>query len=159
MPVDEVLHPALRIVVAAVLAAAVGYERQSAGKHAGLRTHMIVAMAATLFISMVDVIVRRYAPLGEGMRIDPTRAIEAVATGIGFLGAGIIFITRDRARVRGVTTAATIWATAALGVAVGLEAYLVAAVTTILLVLVLRGLNRWDSDDPPIADREEPRGG
>lgn len=150
MPVEQVLHPALRLVVAALLAAAVGYERESAGKHAGLRTHMIVAMAATLFISMVDILIARYGRLGDELRLDPTRAIDAVATGIGFLGAGIIFITRE-ARVRGVTTAATIWATAALGVAVGLEAYLVAVVMTGLLVLVLRGLHRWDREDPRVS--------
>jgi putative Mg2+ transporter-C (MgtC) family protein len=140
----HVLEPALRLAIAAALAAAMGWEREAAGKPAGLRTHMIVGVAAALYVALVDVEATRYESHARGMQIDPTRAIDAVATGIGFLGAGIIFVSRRTGAVQGLTTAASIWATAAVGVAVGLEAYVLAVAATLLLVGILRGLRRFE---------------
>lgn len=151
MTVEQELLLLVRPVVAAVLAGVIGWERESAGKAAGLRTHMLVGLAAALFIVAADVLVARYAA-GEYdpdvLRLDPVRVIDAVATGVGFLGAGTIFVSgRDRV-VRGLTTAASVWATAAIGVIVGLERYVLAVGVTLLAYAVLHFLRRFDPDHP-----------
>jgi putative Mg2+ transporter-C (MgtC) family protein len=81
-------------------------------------------------------------PRQGGLDADPIRVIQAIAIGIGFLGSGVIFVSRADERVLGLTTAASIWATAAVGVAAGLGYYLLSAATTMLLLLVLRALPR-----------------
>lgn len=141
------LRLALRLVVAGVLAGFIGWEREQAGKPAGFRTHMVVGIAAALYVGTTAVVVQLYADGGSQMRIDPTRAIYAVATGIGFLGGGMILLTPDHLRVRGLTTAASVWATAAVGIAAGLGAWLLAVAATLLLVAVLRLLRPLDSPD------------
>lgn len=151
MTVEQELLLLVRPVVAALLAGVIGWERESAGKAAGLRTHMLVGLAAALFIVAADVLVARYAA-GEYdpdvLRLDPVRVIDAVATGVGFLGAGTIFVSgRDRV-VRGLTTAASVWATAAIGVIVGLERYVLAVGVTLLAYAVLHLLRRFDPDHP-----------
>lgn len=140
----------VRPAAAAVLAGAIGWERESAGKAAGLRTHMLVGLAAALFMVAAEVVYERYATTAatESLRLDPTRVIEAVATGVGFLGAGTIFVSRGAGAVRGLTTAASIWATAAIGVMVGLERYVLAVGVTALAVMILRILQRFDPDHP-----------
>ena len=140
-----------RPVVAAVLAGIIGWERERAGKAAGLRTHMLVGLAAALFMVAAEVVVARYAAGGydpDVVRLDPTRVIDAVATGVGFLGAGTIFVGGERGIVRGLTTAASIWATAAIGVIVGLERYVLAVGVTVLAFAVLHFLQRFDPDHP-----------
>jgi putative Mg2+ transporter-C (MgtC) family protein len=140
-----------RPVVAAVLAGIIGWERETAGKAAGLRTHMLVGLAAALFIVASEVVVGRYAAGDydpDVLRLDPTRVIDAVATGVGFLGAGTIFVAGKRGVVRGLTTAASVWATAAIGVMVGLERYVLAVGSTVLAYAVLHLLQRFDPDHP-----------
>jgi len=131
-----------RLVVAAVLAGVLGWEREQAGKSAGLRTHMLVGIAAALYTGLAEV---GSVELGAG-RSDPLRAIQAVAMGIGFLGGGIIFVNRND-RVQGLTTAASIWATAAMGVAAGLGHFRLAAGVTVLLAIVLHVLARFDRSE------------
>jgi putative Mg2+ transporter-C (MgtC) family protein len=80
---------------------------------------------------------RHYEPV---MRFDPIRIVEAIVTGISFLGAGIIFVARDKGRVQGLTTAASIWATSAVGMAVALERYFLAVGSTVIIFIVLRFL-------------------
>jgi putative Mg2+ transporter-C (MgtC) family protein len=134
----------VRLVVAGVLAALLGWERESAHKSAGLRTLMSVGIASALFTVLGDLAVRDF-PVGEnGLRSDPIRVIQAVAIGIGFLGSGVIFVAKDGERVQGLTTAASIWATAAIGIAAGLGHYVMAVGSTLLLLIVLRGLVRFD---------------
>jgi putative Mg2+ transporter-C (MgtC) family protein len=128
----------IRLVVAALLAGILGWERERAGKSAGLRTHMLVGLSAALYTGLAQLAT---AELGEG-RSDPIRAIQAVAVGIGFLGGGMIYVSHDR--VQGLTTAASIWATAAMGIAAGLGHYRLAAGATILLALVLHVLARFE---------------
>jgi putative Mg2+ transporter-C (MgtC) family protein len=130
----------LRLLVALVLGAIVGWEREAAGKAAGLRTHMLVALAAALFVALGDAVLEHFAAQAEAgtVRSDPVRVIEAVVTGISFLGAGTIFVSRGQQRVEGLTTAAAIWATAAIGIAVGLERFGLAAGSTLLVFIVLR---------------------
>ena len=131
-----------RLVVAALLAGVLGWERERAGKSAGLRTHMLLGIAAALYTGLAEV---ASVELGAA-RSDPLRAIQAVAMGIGFLGGGIIFVNRND-RVQGLTTAASIWATAAMGVAAGLGHFRLAAGVTVLLAIVLHVLARFDRSE------------
>jgi putative Mg2+ transporter-C (MgtC) family protein len=134
------VHPELayllRILVAAALAALLGFERERARKPAGLRTHMLVGIAAALYTSLAE--------LSAGPNADPIRAIQAVALGVGFLGGGMIVTGRGGEEVKGLTTAASIWATAAIGIAAGFGHYLLAVGATVLLLVVLRVLVRFD---------------
>lgn len=148
----------LRLVIAMLLGGVIGFERERTGKDAGLRTHMLVAMGAALFVSFNDLFAVTSMPLAPPgpvgnfrVQIEPLAIVEAVVTGISFLGAGTIFVGGRRNRVKGLTTAASIWATAALGIAVGLERYVLAAGTTLLIFLILH-VTSWfaierDRDD------------
>lgn len=141
------IHLLIRLLVAGVLAAMLGWERERARKAAGLRTHMLVGIAAALYTAIAELAVLDIPPNSEGFQADPIRAVQAVAIGIGFLGSGVIFVSRHEDRVRGLTTAASIWATAAIGIAAGLELYRLALGATLLLLLVLRVLARFDVPD------------
>ena len=121
----------IRLVLAAVFGGIIGYEREQAEKPAGLRTLMLVCVGSALFtlISIVG--------FAAG---DPSRVAAQVVTGIGFLGAGTIL--RTGISVQGITTAACIWVTAAVGMSLGAGMYIVSVVTTILAVVVLHFLPR-----------------
>jgi len=118
-------------ILAAILGSIIGFERDRAGKSAGPRTMALVASAAALVVT-VGALVDINTQFG-----DPTRAMHAIMTGIGFLGAGLIF-ARKKSGVSGVTTAATVFATAAMGCAVGLGFQLAAAGMTLVVVTILR---------------------
>jgi putative Mg2+ transporter-C (MgtC) family protein len=145
-----VAHPELplllRLMVAGVLAGILGWEREFAHKPAGLRTHMLVGIASALFTVLAELAMREQPEDAFGVRADPVRVIQAVAIGIGFLGSGIIFVAKEGDRVLGLTTAASIWATAGVGLAAGSGRYVLAAGTTVLLLLVLRGMARFDRE-------------
>src|SRR5690242_14431461 len=135
----------MRLVVAAVLSGMIGFERERTGKSAGLRTHMLVAIGAAMFISFTALISIASHPLApEGppgnfrVQIDPLMTLQAIVAGISFLGAGTIFVSGHQHRVKGLTTAASIWATSAVGIAVGLEHYVLAIGSTLLILLILR---------------------
>ena len=137
---------AARLTVAAVLGGVLGLERERTGQSAGVRTHMLVALGAALFTLV---------PLEAGMRTaDLSRVIQGLVTGIGFLGGGVILKLSDERRVRGLTTAAGIWATAGVGMAIG-AGWLWPALCGTLLAWVILGLlrvlDRWNrpSDPPP----------
>lgn len=136
----------LRLILAAALAAILGWERESARKSAGLRTHMLVGIASALFTVLAELAVRDYPGEGGGLRADPIRVIQAVAIGVGFLGSGVIFVSKSGESVLGLTTAGSIWATAAIGIAAGLGYYILAVGATLLLLVVLRGMSRFDRD-------------
>jgi putative Mg2+ transporter-C (MgtC) family protein len=119
-----------RLLLAAVLGGAVGAERELADQPAGLRTHMLLTIGACLFT-----LVSAY---GFGGPADPSRLAAQIVTGIGFLGGGAI--VRYGLTIRGLTTAASIWATASIGVAVGAGRYLLATGGTLLVVVTLFGL-------------------
>ncbi len=146
----------LRLVIAGVLSAAIGYEREHTGKEAGLRTHMLVAIGAALFVSFNDLFTIESLPLAPPgpvgnfrVQMEPLTTVEAIVTGISFLGAGTIFVSGRHDRVRGLTTAASIWVTAALGIAVGLERYVLAIGSTVLILLILRVMKRFEASDKP----------
>jgi putative Mg2+ transporter-C (MgtC) family protein len=143
----------LRLVIATVLSGAIGYERERTGKDAGLRTHMLVAVGATLFVSFTNLFVIESLPLAPvgpvgnfRVQIEPLATVEAIVTGISFLGAGTIFVSGKGNRVRGLTTAASIWVTAAVGIAVGLERYVLAVGSTLLILVILHVMGRMEID-------------
>ncbi len=131
----------LRIVVVIVLAGFLGWERESSGKAAGFRTHMLVGIGSVLFVAIGEIFVTNYRQYDENMRFDPIRIIEAIVTGISFIGAGIVFVARDKGIVKNLTTAASIWTTSAIGMIVGLQRYFLAFISTIIIFAVLRLLS------------------
>ncbi|SRR6266508_616207 len=119
----------IRLLVAMLLGGIVGFQREHTGKPAGLRTHMLVAMGAALFV---------LAPAETGMTsTDVSRVIQGLATGIGFIGAGAILKLSVEREIRGLTTAAGLWMTAAMGVAVGLGRIGMALLSALLTWFVL----------------------
>ena len=117
--------------IAALLGSAIGWERDRAGKSVGPRTMALVGASSAAIVNIGHI-------LGENSQYgDPTRAMHAIITGIGFLGAGLIFQTRDSG-TKGVTTAATVFATAAMGCAVGLGFQIASIGLTIIILIVLR---------------------
>lgn len=141
-----------------LLAGAIGWEREASGKEAGLRTHMFVGMGAMLFVVLGEAVITRFA--GQtNMQFDPIRVIEAVTTAVGFLGGGLIFVARSRERVHGLTTAASIWVTAAIGIAVAVERYVLAVGATVLALLVLHVLARLVSHERTTDNRRTYDGG
>ncbi|MBI3977071.1 MAG: MgtC/SapB family protein [Chloroflexi bacterium] len=126
---------ALRLLVAAVLGAAVGLERERRRRPAGVRTFMLVALGSALF-TVVSI-------FGFGGPItDPSRVAAQIVTGIGFIGAGVVF--RSGTSVFGLTTAASIWAVAAIGMASGVGLYGLAIIATALVLFVLYLVHRWE---------------
>ncbi|HSK70279.1 MAG TPA: MgtC/SapB family protein [Pyrinomonadaceae bacterium] len=134
----------LRLLVIIVLAGFLGWERERAGKAAGLRTHILVGIGSVLFVVLGESFVMRYREFHGTMQFDPIRIVEAVVTGISFLGAGIIFVAREQGKVRGLTTAASIWTTSAVGMVVGLERYVLAVGSTLIIFIVLRFVMLWE---------------
>ena len=124
---------------AMLLGAAIGFERELADKPAGMRTHMLVAGAAALLVLLGDVLVAHFGKEFPGglVRADPTRIIEAIVTAVGFLGAGTIIRHRGTP-VRGLTTAATVFLTAAVGMCVATKQLVLAVGATLLALATLR---------------------
>jgi len=133
--IEQTTRVTLRLTVAALLGAMLGYERESQGKAAGLRTHMMVAIGAALFVITADmgIVEETTGVVNDAM----SRVIQGVVAGVGFLGAGTILKSENLANVRGLTTAAGLWMTAAMGVAVGLGQEVVALVATLLAFITL----------------------
>jgi putative Mg2+ transporter-C (MgtC) family protein len=130
---------ALNLLLAWAAGMAIGFERSFNGRAAGLRTHSLVALASA------SVLVISYAPLvspgfASGGRLDPTRLAQGVMTGLGFLGAGVIF--KEGVSVQGLTTAASIWSSAAIGALFGIGLYAPAAMS-LVCVLVTLTVMRW----------------
>jgi putative Mg2+ transporter-C (MgtC) family protein len=117
------------LAIAFVLSSVIGFERQLRQKSAGLRTHTLVGVGAALFT-----LAGRYGFSGGAAQMDATRVAAQVVTGIGFIGAGVIFTRRDE--VRGLTTAATIWLTAAVGLTAGAGLWTLAAAATAIYLIV-----------------------
>lgn len=130
------------VVLAMILGGAIGFEREIKDKPAGLRTHMLVAGAAALLVALGDVVVRHFETglASELLRSDPVRLIEAVVTGVSFLGAGTIIRHRAKRHIEGLTTAASTLFTAAVGICVALSQVVLALGATVVVLLTLRGL-------------------
>ena len=117
----------MRLVLATFLGAVIGFQREMSGKEAGLRTNMLICLGSALFT-----VLSIYGFPGS----DPSRIAAGVATGIGFIGAGVI-LHRTGGAVIGLTSAATIWAVAGIGMAAGAGLYIIAAVATVLALVIL----------------------
>ena len=119
----------IRTITAVILGGIVGMQREKVGKPAGLRTHMLVCLGTAVVVLGCS---------GVGMDMDGlSRVIQGIVTGIGFIGAGTILKLTDKQEIQGLTTAAGLWMTAAIGVAVGLGALGIAVIATGLMVIVL----------------------
>ncbi len=136
---SEVTHAniVLRLLVSLLLGGAIGWERESKRQTAGLRTHVMICMGATLFMITSIYIPQTFRGFPNG---DPGRLAAQVVSGVGFLGAGAIF--RIGSNVKGLTTAATIWVVAAIGLAVGAGEYIGALTGTSFILFVLTGLGK-----------------
>lgn len=128
------------VALAMLLGGVIGFEREVADKPAGFRTQMLVAGAAALLVGLGDALLSRFTADNIHASADPIRIVEAIVTGISFLGAGTIF-RRDRSeQVEGLTTAASILLCAAIGISVALRQFVLAFGVTLLALIVLRGL-------------------
>ena len=133
---QQLAHVIIRMIAAVVIGSIIGFEREKVGKPAGLRTHMLVALGTCVFVLTCS---------GYGMSSDGlSRVIQGIATGIGFLGAGSILKLNEERDIQGLTTAAGIWMTAAIGVAVGLGTLGVALIATVLTLIVLALIRQID---------------
>ena len=135
--INEQMTYIVRIILAGLCGLAIGMERKNRAKEAGVRTHFVVACGAALMM-----VVSKYAffdVIGEGMygnvevRLDPSRIASTIASGIGFLGAGMIFVQKNT--IIGLTTAAGIWATSGVGMAIGAGMYLIGVAATIVILI------------------------
>jgi putative Mg2+ transporter-C (MgtC) family protein len=133
------LEMLLRLLAALAAGTLIGYERSFHGRPAGLRTHVLVCLASSLLM-LVTVYEDHWVRTTGDSRLDPTRMAQGIMTGIGFLGAGVI--VKEGLSVRGLTTAASIWITAAIGILAGVGLYL-PLVVSVLLTLAVLGVFRW----------------
>ena len=130
-----------QVVIAMVLGGFIGFERELANKPAGFRTHTLVAGAAALFMAIATA-APSYLHASGVVEVDPLRVAAAIITGVSFLGAGTIFHSGgETSKVGGLTTAATIWLSAAVGMAVAVGQLIVAAGVTFIALVVLRMLH------------------
>jgi putative Mg2+ transporter-C (MgtC) family protein len=135
--IDRLVHVAVRLLFAALLGGILGFQREMAGKDAGLRTHMLIAVSAALFIVVPQ--------LEDFHREDVSRVLQGLLAGLGFLGGGAILKVADERTIHGLTTATGIWLTAGVGIAVGFGRIGTAMLATGLAFLILGGLGRFES--------------
>lgn len=130
------------VALAMFLGALIGLEREWAGKPAGLRTQMLVAGSAALLVTLGDAILGHFdvANRDQLVRSDPIRIVEAIITGVSFLGAGTIIYHRSEGAVEGLTTGASLLFAAGIGISVALQQFTLAIGVTILALITLRGL-------------------
>lgn len=126
---EQVTRITLRLLVAATLGGLLGYEREQQGKSAGVRTHMMVAIGAALFV-----LIPQQAGASSA---DLSRILQGLSAGVGFLGTGAIIMGNREVETRGLTTAASIWVTAAIGVAAGMGRETTAVLSTLIALLIL----------------------
>jgi putative Mg2+ transporter-C (MgtC) family protein len=132
----QLLQVFTRLLAATLFGAAIGFQRERAGKPAGLRTHTLVSLGTTLLILSCAAV---------GMSLDGlSRVVQGIITGIGFIGAGSILKLSEEHAIRGLTTSASIWVTAAVGVAVGLGSVGIALLSTILALIILALVGRLE---------------
>ena len=131
------------VFLAMLLGGIIGIERTTANKPAGFRTHMLVAGAAALLVGLSDALIHRFSPgaYTDLIESDPIRVIQAIIAGISFLGAGTIFRHPKRQHVEGLTTAASLLLSGAIGICVALRQFVLAVAVTVLTLAVLRGVD------------------
>ena len=141
------------LIVALAVGGVIGFEREIHGRPAGLRTHMLVCLASALMIQASHVVPVDVATVNDTVRIvmDPNRLAAGIVTGIGFLGAATVIRAGDI--VRGITTGATVWSVAGLGIVIGQGEYVLAVVAGIVIVLLLAGVDRLARGIAPVIYR------
>jgi putative Mg2+ transporter-C (MgtC) family protein len=134
----------IKLMLAAIAGGLVGFEREKHGRPAGLRTNMLVSVGACAIMIVSEAFYVKYGMLDveSAVRFDPSRVAAQIVVGIGFLGAGVIL--KEGASVRGLTTAASLWVVAGLGMAFGMGHFSLGAITTILVLVSLIFLKRLD---------------
>ncbi|WP_024586957.1 MgtC/SapB family protein [Aliihoeflea sp. 2WW] len=143
-----------RLLVAALFGAMIGFEREWRDHPAGLRTHMLVSLAAASFAILGIEIVHSSQFDADASRLDPLRLIEAVTAGVAFLAAGTIIFARGK--VKGLTTGAGLWLSGAIGLAAGLGFWQVAALATVLAIIVLGAMHVLEKKVGRIDGRDGP---
>jgi putative Mg2+ transporter-C (MgtC) family protein len=143
MTFHSTIDALVRLAAAVIVGGALGFERHLHGRWAGMRTHMTVALASAVFVMGID---------SPGSNAETARVIQGIAAGIGFLGAGTILKLSDRLEIKGLTTAGSIWLTAALGTVVGLGRYSIAIAGTLIGLAILAVLRPLDKHMPQGAE-------
>ncbi len=145
---DHDLHLLLRMLAACICGFAIGFERKNRAKDAGIRTHCIVAVASAMMMIVskygFNDMIESIGFLNADVRLDPSRMAQGIVTGVGFLGSGLIF--HRRGSIQGLTTAAGIWATSGIGMALGAGMYRIGVFTTIIMLIIqylLHARNRF----------------
>lgn len=139
---QQMLRSGLRLMMAALLGGLLGWERERKGKDAGLRTHMLVTLGATLFVMVLQL---------DGAEHDAiSRVIQGIAAGIGFLCAGTILKSDRASQIKGLTTSASLWYSTAIGIAVGLGREGTAVLGTLLALIILHALPLLERDDKQV---------
>lgn len=131
------IEPFLQVLLAAFLGGLIGLEREYKRREAGLKTFSLVSLGACFFTVLAIYLSSPQCQFSSFVQVDPGRVIQAVAIGIGFIGSGLIIY--HKFQVEGLTTAATLWASAAIGVGVGLGLYFLAVFGALLIILILAG--------------------
>ena len=145
----QLIHVIIRLIAAVILGAIIGMQREATGKPAGLRTHILVTLGTTVFVVACN---------GFGMSSDGlSRVIQGIITGIGFIGAGSILKLSEERDIKGLTTSASVWMAAAIGVAVGLGVLGLALLATIftLIVLTLAGKFEFQAEKKPVVKADK----
>jgi putative Mg2+ transporter-C (MgtC) family protein len=146
-PADELLRVGLRMVGSLIIGTVIGLQRELTHKPAGLRTHLLVALGSTLLV---------VAAVNSGMKSgDVSRVIQGLITGIGFLGGGTILKLTHEHEIRGLTTAAGIWLTAAASVAVGLGRFADAFIGVLFALVVLTAVGKYGGNPTSAGENEE----
>lgn len=142
MEFDAQFWSVIKVAGAMLLGGLIGLERELASKPAGLRTHMLVTGSAALLVVLGDYMIQYYGSSSfvAAIQTDPIRIIEAIITGISFLGAGTIIFRRGDEILEGLTTAASILFAAAIGIAVALDQFLMGAILTVMVIMILYAL-------------------
>lgn len=148
-----------KVAFSIFLGGLIGLEREWASKPAGFRTHMLIAGASTLFVILGDIMIHSFveATVPDTLQTDPIRIMEAIITGISFLGAGTIIFKDQINTVEGLTTAASILFVSGIGMAVALSQFLLSFILTamvIIILLVLGQIQNWIEDRKPSVKKE-----
>ncbi|AKH16116.1 MULTISPECIES: MgtC/SapB family protein [Deinococcus] len=131
--------------VAALLTGLIGWEREAHRAGAGLRTHMLVGISSALFVVLAEQLIRQFGSDNPAVRFDLVGVLAAVVSGVSFLGAGTIFSSRSGNETRGLTTAASLLASAGVGVGCGLHLYVFSLGATLLFLFILGPLHRLET--------------
>lgn len=132
----------MKVTFSIFLGGLIGLEREWASKPAGFRTHMLIAGASTMFVILGDIMIQQFSEttIPQSLQTDPIRIMEAIITGISFLGAGTIIFKNQISTVEGLTTAASILFVSGIGIAVALDLFTLSFILTLLVIIVLLGL-------------------